>query len=143
MGPGRNGYTCAMRRLLTFAVLCVLSLAIAGCSQSLDKAIIGKYGMEVDTSGAGEKDKAAADMAKTFMKDMTLEVKEGGKAEMAVMGQKMPGTWKLEGNKLTVTPDKGGNAAKLLVEDGGKTLRPDPAESKDMPKGISVAFKKK
>ena len=131
-----------MRRLITFAVLCTLSIVIVGCSQSLEKAIVGKYGMEVDTSGASEKDKAGAEMAKAFMKDMSLEIKEGGKAEMAVMGQKMPGTWKLDGNKLTVTPDKGGNAAKLIVEDGGKTLKPDPADSKDMPPGIKVAFKK-
>ena len=131
-----------MRRLITFAVLCTLSIVIAGCSPSLDKAIIGKYGMEVDTSGASEKDKAGAEMAKAFLKDMSLEIKEGGKADMTVMDQKMPGTWKLDGNKLTVTPDKGGNAAKLIVEDGGKTLKPDPADSKDMPTGVKVAFKK-
>ena len=137
-----NGYTARMRRLLTFAVLCALTLAVAGCSQSLDKAIVGKFTVDIDTSGANEKDKASAEMMKAFMKDMYIEIKDGGKAEMSFMGQKVAGTWKLEDNKLTITPEKGGSVAKLIVEDGGKTMKPDPAEAKDMPKGVNITFKK-
>lgn len=131
-----------MRRLLTFAVLCALTLVVAGCTQSLDKAIIGKYTVEIDTSGVSDKDKATAEMMKAFMKDMSFEFKEGGKAEMTLMGQKMAGTWKLTENKLTVSPEKGGNEAKLIVEDGGKTLKPDQSGANDMPKGVNISFKK-
>ena len=131
-----------MRRFITFTVLCALSVVISGCSQSLDKAIIGKFKASVDSSKVSEKDKPMAEMMKVFMKDTSLEIKEGNKAELTALNRKLAGTWKLDGNKLTVTPEQGQNPMKLIVEDGGKTLKPDPVEAKDLPKGLDVRFDK-
>jgi hypothetical protein len=133
-----------MRRIFNFAVLGALALMLAACAANLEKAIVGKYQMKFDSSKMEAKEKAMADAMSGMFSQITLEIKEGGTAEMGAMGKTDSGTWKLDGTKLTVTP-KTGKAATFNVEDGGKTLVAD-AEAMGMPKdqmkGAVVSFKK-
>lgn len=131
-----------MRRVHVFAAFAALAVLLAGCAANLEKAIIGKFRGEIDVSAVPASDKAAAEMGATMMKGITFELKEGGKAAMTAMGMNEEGTWKLEGNKLTIS-GKRGDPMKLVVEDGGKKLVPEMTEDQSkMFKGAKVWFKK-
>jgi hypothetical protein len=122
----------------------VTLLGVIGCAgASLEKQIIGKYAVEIDTSAVKEADKQQAEMAKAFLTGMAIEFKEGNVAVMSMMGQTQDGTYKIEGSKITLTPKSGGQVMTLTSKDGGKTLEPvlteDEAKSA---KGVAIKFKK-
>lgn len=131
-----------MQRTITFALLFVLAVCLSGCGASLEKAIIGKYTLDIDSSAMEEKDKSMMKLAESFIKGISIEFKEGGKVAMVAGNDSQEGTWKLDGTTLTVTDAKG-KAEKLEVKDGGKTLVPDPSTMgmNDM-KGAKLTFKK-
>jgi hypothetical protein len=132
-----------MRSALYLAILAAFALLAAGCGgANLEKAIIGKYTIDVDSSAMKEEDKAAFKMAESLIKGITMEFKEGGKVELKAMGQTNNGTWKLDGTKLSVTDDKGKTEV-MEVQDGGKTIQPDPKSmGGDTFKGAKLSFKK-
>lgn len=117
---------------------------LVGCGGgNLEKAVIGKYTIDINSDKMEEKDKAALKMGEAFLKGISLEIKEGGKCEMSAMGQKETGTWTLNGTTLTVTDDKNKKAEKMEVKDNGETLVPDAKSmgTGDM-KGAVITFKK-
>src|SRR5689334_12133979 len=109
-----------MRRSLQIAVLAALALLVAACGASLEKAVVGKYGMDIDTSKMAEKDKAQVEAAKGLFSGFTMELKEDKTCAVSAMGQDKKGTWKLDGTKLTITVDN--KPETFEVEDGGKKL---------------------
>ena len=135
----------AMRRIFKFALLGALAHVVAACAANLEKAVIRNYQLNIDTAKMDSKEKSVVDAMSGMFSQVTLDINEGGKAEMSAMGQKKPGTWKLDGNKLTVTPEKD-KPAVFEVQDGGKTLVADAdamGMPKDQMKGAVIAFKKK
>ena len=135
-------YTAPMRRLLHLILFAALALSLSSCGGNLEKALVGKFHLNLDTSKMPEKERAAADMVKGMTSQVTMELKEDHKAEMNAMGQKKTGTWKLEGNMLKVTP-QGDKEGVFEVKDGGKSLVPD-AKSMGLPdmKGAEISFVK-
>lgn len=93
---------------------------LAGCSQSLEKKVVGNW--KVDTAktevgGDKIKDEADRKMAMAMMETITLNLKDDKSFEMAVVFP-IKGTWALAGNKLTLTPEKTqGESMKFMGKD--------------------------
>ncbi len=133
-----------MRTTGILITLLAVMVGLFGCAAaSLDKQIIGKYGVELDTSAVKAEDKQQADMAKAFLGNMAIEFKEGNKATISAMGTSDEGTWKVEGNNITITSSKGGKPMSLKSNDGGKTLEAVMTEEEaKSTKGLKIKFKK-
>ena len=131
-----------MRRFMSFAVLAILGMALASCGASLEKAVVGKYHLDLNTDKMQAKEKAAADMMKGMLTGVSMDIKADHTINMSAMGKDETGTWKIDGDKLKITP-KGQKEGTFEVKDGGKTLIPD-AKAMGMPdmKGAEISFKK-
>lgn len=122
-----------MRNIL---VAVVVAVALVGCGANLEKAVVGKFGFEIDTTSASAEDKAAAEMAKAFMGSMTMELKDDKTAVVSVLGQEQKGTWKLEGDKITITNQ--GQPMTGTVLDGGKKIEVTEAAGQASGKGVKM-----
>ena len=111
-------------KTLFAAALLFLALALAGCSVPLDKAILGRYHGELDITGTDKRLLEPMKRAATGLKGSTIDIKEGGKATFAAFGQSGAADWKLEGFKLSITPDGSDQPIEFLVSDGGAKLTP-------------------
>ncbi len=132
-----------MQRAISFAVFAILALATFGCGGgNLEKEIIGKFTMSIDSSKMKEDQKAMVKMAEPMIAGISMELKEGGKVSLTAMGKTEEGTWKLDGTSLSITDPKG-KTDKMEVKDGGKTLVPDPKTmGMDKLEGAVVTFNK-
>jgi hypothetical protein len=131
-----------MRRHIWFVIV-IAGLLAGACGPNLEKAVVGKYVAEIDSSNMKGEEKAQAEMMAAFMKGITMELKEDKTAVMSAMGQTKSGTWKLEDKKVVVTVEGEKDPGVFFVEDGGETLVAD-AESMEMGdmKGARLLFKK-
>jgi len=137
-------------------IVCVVALALAGCSKTEDvagnpsegkvdlaKAIVGKYEGNMDTSGVAEADREAVAEAAKQANSIRIEIEEGGTAKLLARGDNLTATWKLEGDKLTITPhEESEDEGVLTVTEGGKILLPDASMGMGDFKGAKLRFKK-
>lgn len=133
-----------MRQFILASLLAFSAFALFGCSGDLSKQIVGKYKMELDTTNLKEEQKGMAEMAKSFMGNMTLEIHEDKKATIDLGFAKEDGTWELEGNKLKISSkmqvDK---PMVLVVSDNGNTLTPEMTEEeKKQMEGLQFKYVK-
>lgn len=100
---------CAALAALTFLV---------GCSGGSSASYVGKWDMTMTSSDP--------EMAKLFGQAGTiknaLELKADNTYNMDIMGNKMEGTYKVDGKTLTMTPKEGGKVGILTASDDGNTL---------------------
>ncbi len=85
-------------------LLCVLLLA--GCGESLEKKLAGTWKVDVSKSSVtGDKIKSDAEkkMAMAMLSTVSVTLKEDKTFSMTVVFP-IEGTWRLDGNKLTLTP---------------------------------------
>lgn len=85
-------------------MLCVLLLA--GCGESLEKKLAGTWKVDVSKSSVtGDKIKSDAEkkMAMAMLSTVSVTLKEDKTFSMTVVFP-IEGTWRLDGNKLTLTP---------------------------------------
>lgn len=115
-----------MNKVLVGFVLVLAALVAASCGANLEKAVVGKFKLVINSDKMAEKDKAMIKMVEPMLKDASLEMTADHKAIMnGPGGQKQTGTWKLDGTTITVTDDNTKKEEKMLVADGGKKLVPD------------------
>ena len=101
-----------MKKRLVVCLLCVAAvLCLCGCGSKLE----GKWeAVSVTQNGQEKKLSELGALASSFKISMTLE---DGKATMEALGQKAEGTYKDNGDKVSVTIK---NKAKDLVKDGDR-----------------------
>lgn len=75
-------------------IVCILSVCLISCGSKSDDALLGTWNFTAPTE---DSDVSALDMSFTFEKD--------GKASITVSGISVPATYKIDGDKLSVTPD--------------------------------------
>ncbi len=91
-------------RSVALLLLCVLLLA--GCGESLEKKLAGTWKVDVSKSSVtGDKIKSDAEkkMAMAMLSTVSVTLKEDKTFSMTVVFP-IEGTWRLDGNKLTLTP---------------------------------------
>lgn len=139
-------------------IVVAVALALAGCSKTeetaknkpaeetkvdLAKAIVGKFEGSMDTSGVAEKDRVEVEAAAKQANAIQIEIREGGTAMLLARGDNLTAKWKLDGDKLTITPDKDTeDEGVLTVTEGGDILLPDPSMGMGDFKGAKMMFKK-
>src|SRR5262249_4708203 len=126
--PRKEGMVVMMRivPLLCFACLCLLLVSATGCGGSSKASmIVGKWEM---TEGNGKPLPKEAG-------SMTTEFTSGGKmsfsAKILGMEKKQDGTYKVDGDKLTVNLDgkeesqtiKSVTSSELILEKGSETMK--------------------
>ena len=115
-----------MNKVLVGFVLVMAAFVAVSCGANLEKAVVGKYKLVINSDKMAEKDKAMIKMVEPMLKDASLELTADHKAVMnGPGGQKQTGTWKLSENTITVIDDGTKKEEKMLVSDGGKKLIPD------------------
>jgi len=123
--------------------LVVAAAFVVGCGGGdLAAKIPGTWKMQIDSSGMAEKDKAMVEMAKSFLSSMSITLKEDKTAELTAMGQSEKGKWSLEGDKITITAEKGDPMVGVVSSDGN-TITPDKSSfgGQDM-KGAKITLVK-
>lgn len=130
-----------MKKFACFSLMVILALTLIGC-QGLEKKIVGKYKVNVDTSGMPADKKAMADAAKSMLSGMTLELKADKTSEMTMGTNKQAGTWKLTGDEVEITAGAG-KPMKAKASSDGKSLTPIlDAEQEKMFQGVKMTFQK-
>lgn len=110
---------CAL--ILTIALAVAL---LAGCGQ---KSIAGKWMFGVDTSAVKDEGLRKQFESNPNLKDAGMELTADGKAQTFGPGTAQKGTWKLEGNSVTITGEGGGFKG-ILSSDGKRIDLETPEE---------------
>jgi hypothetical protein len=133
-----------MRRVFSSVFFCAFLLLLqTSCSVSLRDAVVGRYHGDADLSKLDPKLMPYAKDAMTALQGSLLEVKSNGKAKLSGLGNSFSGTWRLEGNRLILTPEKGERNQEFEVLDGAKKLVPIFKEDEDkFLGGAKIWFKK-
>lgn len=84
-----------MKKIVSLLMIaCILSVCLISCGSKSDDELLGTWNF---TAPAEDADISALDMSFTFEKD--------GKATISLAGVSVPATYKIDGDKLSVTPD--------------------------------------
>lgn len=116
------------------AVLCVL----VGCSGGAEQAILGKWKMDIDTSGVSDP------MLKKSIDDNkpklggSMEFQTGGKVSMTMTGNNEVGTWTLDGKVVKIKDSKGVEVKGNLSADGKRMDLEMPADLAGVMKGAKM-----
>ncbi len=129
-------------------VAAAATLFVVGCGGGADpaKQAIGKWGMQIDASAMPEgMEKKQAEAAKG-QSIMTIEVKDGGTADISVFGQKEEASWTVTGSKITITPKKSGPGSEpingTISSDGKRIDLEVPKAQADQMKGAKLYLAK-
>lgn len=141
---------CPMGRKILLFVVALATFAVVGCGSgggdaaTIEKDAVGKYKMDVDTSGMKEDEKKMMDAMKGMFSSMKVELKADKTATMSAMGQNETGKWSVEGGKVIITPDKKDSKKMTLSPKGdGKTLVADmEGEEAEKMKGAKLLLVK-
>lgn len=107
------------------AILFVLvGLLLVGCGGGLEKKVVGKWKMKLDTASMSGGDKAGADLTAKLFDAITIELKADKTAVMTAGPENTSGTWSLTGDKITITTGKG-NPVVGTVSGDGNTITPE------------------
>lgn len=112
-----------------FAALAFL-FVVASCGGASEKDLIGKWSVDASSLDIQLGDGVPADMkemVKSGQKEMleegsedmeaaTIEFKEGGVLTVGAEGESENGTWKLDGNTLTLGMEQGGQKVEVDLE---------------------------
>lgn len=117
-----------MRALVIFAV----ALVLVGCGGNLEKAVVGKWKFDIDTSSLKPEEKQAAEFGKAFLAMVTVELKDDKTMSISAMGQDQKGTWKLDGNTITINGPDGKPMVGKVIDGGDKIELTDMGTNDDM-----------
>jgi len=107
------------------AVLFVfIGLLLVGCGGGLEKKVVGKWKLKLDTTSMTGGNKAGADLTAKLLEAMTIELKSDKTTVLTAGPETSSGTWSLTGDKITITTGKG-NPMTGTVSSDGSTITPE------------------
>lgn len=118
-----------MKKILAIFIMLTMMVSLAACGSSGDEdPNVGEYrGISVAMSGI------ELDMDEVYPGENKLVLKSNGKTELILEGEKIPGTWKLDGDTFEMTVE--GEKCPGTLKDGVVVF--DLAES-----GVILTFRK-
>lgn len=125
-------------RTISLVIFVLFVGLLSGCAGgSLESKVPGKYKFKLDLSGMPKDQQKMMDMAKGMLDAARMELKaDKTMAVTGMVGGDQSGTWKLEGDKITIAGKSGSPMVGTISADG-KTITPTP--DSDMAKQMQGA----